>query len=742
MFPPSFFSVPPVSIPLKRSFFARVFLALMFGAVLSAPARTPLSPEPDAPQISARFARLFPSEHLSRHDLDDTISAQAWTNFLNGLDYEHLYFLDADIQALSAHQTALDDQLIDGDLHVPYAVYEMFLERVAERYAFVTNLLETGFDLDKDESYTWKRKASPWPKTSEERDDLWRRKIKNEYVQRLVAVELGDTNAPPPSTTNTLAIPVLLPAEATNAPPIHPPTPTEAIRNRYEQLLTVLNDNDADWVFQKFLTAFTHAYDPHSSYMSPASLEDFNIDMRLSLVGIGALLASEDGAAKVERIIPGGPADRDKRDKRLQAGDKIIAVGQDDQPPVSILHWPLQKAVEKIRGKKGTRVVLVVIPGTDPTESTTKTVDLTRDEVHLEEQAAAATIVSVAASDGVTRKLGIITLPTFYADIRTAKPNGSRRSAADDVEAILREMTSASVQGILLDLRNNGGGALMEAVKMTGLFIDEGPVVQVRERYGRRVLMDLDPRVVYDGPLVVLVNRLSASASEILAGALQDYRRAVIVGDSKTHGKGTVQTVESVGRERLFGAIKVTSACFFRVTGSSTQVRGVSSDIVLPSPLDRMELGEEFLPNAMEWTSINAAPFVFVPNPVTGIEPLRMKSEARRNEDPLFLAYRQFLDRVSKLQETAAMPLNVDTRRDMARTEKELSALQEELAMSDIMRADDDPSDDRDLILSESLHILADLAALTEITTTAEPVPTPEPPSFWMRLQRWIDEAL
>jgi carboxyl-terminal processing protease len=739
------FSLQPVPISLNRAWCARLCLLLAAGAALAAPDRPALTPGPEVPRIARRFADLLARKHLSRRALDDTISAQAWTNYLNSLDYEHLYFLADDIAAFSARRDTLDDQLAEGNLGFAFTVRETFLERLNERYTFITNQLAAGFDLERNESYAWKRRAAPWPADAAERDILWRLKLKNEYIQRVVAAELRDTNGPPPAATNALpgAATNALPGAVTNAVPdaaAEPADPIEGIADRYTQLRTVLNDSDADWVVQRYLTAFAHAYDPHSSYLSAGALDDFNIDMQLSLVGIGALLTSEDGTAKIERIIPGGPADRDTRDIRLVPGDKIIAVGQGNEEPVSILHWPLQKAVAKIRGEKQTRVVLVVIPASDPTGSTTKTVDLIRDEVQLEEQAADASVVRVAATDGVTRPLGIIRLPTFYADLRTGggEDDGTRRSAGADVEAILRDMIADGVHGVLLDLRNNGGGALVEAVKITGLFIDEGPVVQVRERYGRRVMLDRDPRTLYAGPLVVLVNRLSASASEIVAGALQDYGRAVIVGDTRTHGKGTVQTVESLGRERGLGALKVTTACFFRITGSSTQLRGVEPDIVIRSPLDFMELGEDTLPNAIEWAMIDPAPYLAV-DAVNAVEPLRARSAARRAEDPLFAAYREFLERVESLQDAAEMPLDIATRREMARTEKELAALRDELAMANILREDDDPGDEGDLILSESLRILADLAAVVE-AAQPEPAPAepPAPPGWRERLRAWL----
>ena len=327
--------------------------------------------------------------------------------------------------------------------------------------------------------------------------------------------------------------------------------------------------------------------------------------MKLSLVGIGAVLQAEDGAAKVIRLIAGGPASQDKREQALCAGDKIIAVGQGDQEPVDMLHWPLTKMVQKIRGKKGSKVVLVVIPASDPSGSTVKMVDLIRDEVKLEEQAVKWTLHTTTTADKKEHRLAVIDVPAFYANLRAKKTDPDYRSSADDVEKALEEIATNNIDGVILDLRNNGGGSLIDSVRMTGLFIPEGPAVQIKESSSRgRILTDDDDRTVYKGPLVVMMNRLSASASEIVAAALKDYGRAVLVGDSRTHGKGTVQTVVNVGRQPIFGAIKLTTAVFYRISGDSTQLRGVIPDIYIPSPLDHMELGEDSLKYPVEWNRI------------------------------------------------------------------------------------------------------------------------------------------
>jgi carboxyl-terminal processing protease len=670
-----------------------------------------LEAKPEYEQIARRFARHFPRHHLTRSTLDDTISAQAWTNFFSSLDFERVYFLQSDLDRFSADLHNLDDQLREGDLTLAFQVYEVFRDRVADRAAFVEGMLARGFDLDLDESYHWKRKDQPWPRDKAEWDDLWRRKIKNEYVRMLVARELGEDEEDAAGEDE----------EAEAPPPGDAPSPEETIAKRYQQVRSVMQDNDAEWVLEKYLSAFAHAYDPHSGYMSPSSVEDFDIEMRLSLVGIGALLRSEDGAAKIVRLIPGGPADRDKREKRLMPGDKIIAVGQGDGELVDILHWPLYKVVKLIRGPKGSKVVLRIIPASDPTGTTTKKVDLVRDEVKLEEQAASHELREIPDEDGVTRRLGVIKLPAFYANLSVKSVDAPGfRSAAYDVQKALETLMAEDVDGVLLDLRNNGGGSLLEAIRMIGLFIRTGPTVQVRERFAIRVLPDNDPTLVYEGSLAVLVNRLSASASEIVAGALQDYGRAVIIGDSKTHGKGTVQSIVPVGREPDLGSLKITTASYYRINGGSTQLRGITPDIVVPSVYDRMELGEDYLPNAIDWSRVAATAYSLVGELEALIPELRRRSEQRRAGDERFAAYAKLLSRIEEMSRDADVPLNIVERRKLARAEKELNDMQRRLAPD--VEGDENGAKDTDLILDEGLHVLADFVALQNASPRTEAV--------------------
>lgn len=706
-----------------------------------ASART-LEPDPQAAVIARQFARAMPRMHLSHQPLNDEVATNAISIFLSTLDYDHTFFLASDIAEFERAAPAQAERLEKGDVSFAFLVFERFRERVRNRVGFISVLLKQGFDLSARETYVWKRKDLPWAADEAAWNELWRKKVKNEYVARVVAKRLGEEDK-----TNTVAAAETPPAvtgtpqhvEATVAVTNQPESggaastneilpealqsPDEFIRKRYEQYLMVLEDSDADFVLQRYFTAFTQAYDPHSEYMTPSTSEDFDIGMKLSLSGIGALLTSEDGAAKIERIIPGGPAERDGR---LKAGDKIIAVAQDGKPPVDILHWPLYKAVRLIRGEKGTKVVLSVIPAADISGVRVTKIDLVRDEVKLEEQEAKGETVDVVGAAGETNLVGVIRLPAFYADMKS-RLNGSTesKSSTRDVARLVKDMKDKGVRGIILDLRGNGGGSLAEAVEMTGLFLTAGPVVQVRESRGIQVLSDPDPSVLYRGPLVVLVNRQSASASEILAAALQDYGRAVLVGDAKTHGKGTVQSWQNLDeRNPKLGSLKVTTHSFYRVAGGSTQLKGVVPDIDIPSVLDVLEMGEEYLPHAMGWTMINMAQY----RPVADLAPLlpalRAKSEQRRAKDAHFAAQGAMIQRIKGRVAAAEISLNLDDRMNLAREEKGIEKMQAEaLGEEDgvTVNMPDRPggkdvskkNKDSDIVLGETEHILVDLIDLT-----------------------------
>lgn len=666
-------------------------------------------PAPDRSDAAKILAGALPRAHISHQPWNDQVATNALGAFLDSLDYDHTLFLASDIAEFRTEATNLDNCIRAGDVAFAYKVYGILLERLSNRVEYVDVLLTNGFDMTQKEMYEWKRKDAPWPADTTEWNELWRKKVKNQYATKLVVDTLAaedkaaNTNSEPPAATQEDE------EESAGDAKL---TPEAAVRKGFKQYLTVLNDYEPAWVLERYLTAFTRSYDPHSDYLSPNNAEDFDISMKLSLVGIGALLSSEDGAAKIERLIPGGPAEHDGR---LKPGDKIIAVAQGAEEPVSILHWPLSKAVRVIRGEKNTKVVLTVIPASDPTGGTTKKIDLVRDEVKLEEQAAKGEVKELQGGDGVKRTFGVIRLPEFYADIKGRRENGNEsRSSSRDVEKIITDLKTNHISGIVLDLRNNGGGLLAEAIEMTGLFIDSGPVVQVSDGRETEVLSDDDPDTVYDGPLVVLVNRETASASEILAGALQDYGRAIVVGDTKTHGKGTVQSMADLKRDDpSLGTLKVTTASFYRIAGGSTQLKGVVPDIVTPSILDSMEVGEEYLPRALMWSTVFPALYRRTANLDSILPVLKQQSEERQQKDPQFMAYRSLVEQLGERQKASEISLNLDERLKFARSEKELQKLLQNTDGKDVEK----DKKNQDVILDEALKILSDFTILQKKPT-------------------------
>ncbi len=732
-----------------KKYLKYIILALLVAWTFATP-RTPagvssLSAEPHYPRIVRAVTRMMPVLHLYRMPVDEaSLTERTIDEYLTSLDFDRAYFLKSDIERFRAKGDNLLDEMRKGDVQWAYDVFDTFKERVNERIDWVEILLGKGFDFDRDEHYAWKRRQAAWPQDKAERDELWRRKIKHEVLGRMVAERTresddqtndndnddnddndnhnddddkdkytrdpgngGDADAEHDKTdaeadANAEAD---VDAEDTGEVVDLDTTPEEFILNRYEQYRIVLQDHEPEWVLQKFLSAFSHAFDPHSDYMSASADEDFDINMSLSLEGIGAQLTSEDGAAKIVNIIPGGPAERDGR---LQPGDKIIAVGQEgDKKPESVLHWSLTRTVRRIRGPKGSKVTLLVIPATDKTGSTTVTIELTRDEVRLEEQAASGDILDFEIEPEKTRRLGVITLPTFYLDVRGRRNNVTDyRSSTRDVRNHVVNMIEENVEGLVLDLRANGGGSLTEAVEMTGLFLNAGPIVQVKERRGVQVLRDQDPKAIYDGPLVILVSRLSASASEILAAALQDYGRAVIVGDSKTHGKGTVQTVLPLDRsDPRMGSLKVTAASFHRVNGQSTQKHGVSSDITIPSMLETMEVGEEYLRNPIPWSRVDPVPFKWFADLSDEIPVLRERSTERIEGCESWQSRMELLERVRAVREADTISLNLEERLRMSEKERDLR--RNELRRQ-TTNNDNDLDLERDAVLREALYVLAD----------------------------------
>jgi carboxyl-terminal processing protease len=533
----------------------------------------PTAIQQQAATWAARFLTRF---HYRRVPLDDAMSAEIWKRYLDALDGERLFLTAADVESFRKWEHALDDAIYDTDLEPPFAIFRTFLARVSERADHAISLLDAGFDFTVDESLSLDRRDAPWAADRAELDELWRKRVKNDWLRlRLTGQSDEQIRA-------TLA-------------------------RRYRNFRERWHEVDANDVFQTFMNAYASAIEPHTSYMSPRASEVFEQQMRLSLEGIGAVLSRVDDYTVVRSVVRGGPA---QRSGEIKPGDRIVGVGQGKDGPVKdVIGWRVDDVVALIRGPKGTTVVLDLLPADAPIDVKPKRVTLVREQVRLEQQAARKDLIEVPTADG-TRRIGLITLPTFYHDFegqRRGDPN--YRSSTRDVARLIGQLKQEGIDGLIVDLRDNGGGSLAEATQLTGLFIDRGPVVQVRDANGRVTIeSDRERGVVWDGPLAVLVNRTSASASEIFAAAMQDYGRALVIGQN-TYGKGTVQNLidlDQLGENDMprFGQVKLTVAQFFRVNGGSTQHRGVEPDIVFPSLIDPTQWGESAIDNALPWTEI------------------------------------------------------------------------------------------------------------------------------------------
>lgn len=701
---------------MRILFRIHTLLALLGAFSLAVQAETngaakPLAPQPYYGEISKKVLRVLPNMHLLQYPVDEALSRRSWTNFVNSFDPDHSFFLQDDISDFRRWESTMAQVVKAGDVSFAYQVHERFLQRLQERYVFVTNQLAKTSSFTEDEVYTWKRKDEPWPSTVEEQNELWRKRVKNELLASLIGREMDKVAATNKSAIATNAVVATTQnggGAATNSL-VDPPE--VMIGKRYKQLVTIFQDMDEEMVLQRCLSAIAMSYDPHSDYMSPMRKEDFDIDMNLSLCGIGAILRSEDGLIKVMEVMPGGPAGRDKRDIRLITGDKIIGVGQGNGALEDVMHMPLTKAVRKIRGKKGTKVVLQVIPAADPSGTTTKLLDLVRDEVKLEEQAATSRVVRVTSKLGTKMNVGVVRLPAFYGTMDKRPGQDGFRSATLDVAYILARLNTENVSGLILDLRNNGGGSLREAITLTGLFIRSGPAVQVREisQIATLTVPNSDPTLAFRKPMIVLINRASASASEIVAGALQDYGRAVIVGDTQSHGKGTVQTVMPLGNEK-YGSIKLTTASFYRINGSSTQLKGVSSDIVIPSLLEGLDIGEDKLPGALPYSQIEAAAYIPVSDMVKFVPELKRMSAERLSKNAKYKKYCTLVRHVKDLSERKDVPLEITARRKQMETEKEMRKIEEdELSEEEESGLPKKPKEDDGVVFEEATNILADL---------------------------------
>ncbi|KIQ98338.1 carboxy terminal-processing peptidase [Lysobacter sp. A03] len=551
----------------------------------SKPAVLPSGPTADqATAAKLVYGLLSDSRYAYRpQPLDDALSADIYKRYLEALDGGKQFFTSADIAGFDRYKTRLDDAIKSGELEPGYAIFALYRERVNERIRYARELLKQDiFDFSGDEQFHYDRKKAPWAADTAELDELWKQSVRNDWLRlKLAGKESKDI--------------------------------AKTLDKRYANLADNVAQLEGQDVFQTFLNSYTNEIDPHTSYFTPRSAENFNLSMSLSLEGIGAVLQKQDDIVAIREIVPGGPADKSGV---LAPGDRVVAVGQGTSGTMEdVIGWRIDNVVEKIRGPKDSKVRLDVVPASAGLDSEPVRVVITRDKVRLEDQAAKSKVLEIPGiGDAPAKHVGVIELPGFYQDFEGRRlNNGDYASATRDVAKLLVDMKQQGVDGVVLDLRNNGGGSLNEAIELTGLFIDQGPVVQVRESGGRvTVNGDDEPGVAWDGPLAVLVNRGSASASEIFAGAIQDYGRGLVIGEN-TFGKGTVQNLVDLdrwpgGEEERFGQVKLTVAQFFLPGGSSTQNKGVVPDIEFPASVDATEYGESTYDNALPWTRIAAVP--------------------------------------------------------------------------------------------------------------------------------------
>ena len=631
----------------------------------------------------------FVSMHYAQKPLDDEMSAKIFKLYLNRLDPAHYYFLAADVNEYRQFETRIDDMLLRGKVKLALEIFERFKVRLSERLAMMEEFLAEDFDFSRDANWTLEREDLPYPETTEEARKIWRTKIKFD----LLTLKLADTSIKDGK---------------------------ERLMKRVRGMWKDFSQYENDDVVSIFLNSMAAAYDPHSSYLAAQDLKNFDISIKLSLEGIGAVLRWEDGYTVVNSIVPGGAA---ARHGKLKADDRIIAVAQGEEAFESVIDMRLNNVVQLIRGKRGTKVGLQILRKTKKGFDTLKLV-IVRDKIILKDGEARMQIFVHPSPEEnktaqETNRIGVIKLQSFYVDFNDRRKNPKNyKSSSRDVKKHLKEFVRENVDGVILDLRSNGGGGLDEAINMAGLFIGHNPVVIVRQSGGRRVTVHRSrERAVYDGPLLIMLNRYSASASEILAGAMHDYQRAILAGDTTTFGKGTVQNIFQLPEG--YGALKVTIAQFYRVSGWSTQNRGVETSIVLPSLNNARDIGESTLDNALPWRSIDQVSYRVSGNLKKVLPKLKQLSENRIANSEFFQKVKEdvqeYLTTIKPLKYTSILKMQEDDLRRKTQRDQELESASE--------KADEDNSDDTEIeeekkeiqldeYMKESLEILSDYIKL------------------------------
>ena len=634
--------------------------------------------------------------HYKHVTLDDSLSSLMFDKYLESLDNSRVYFYSSDIANLEKERYSFDDYLLAGNIQPFFDIFNLYEKRTLERMEYVDTILTNGFDFTKNDSLEIDRDSSNWPASTKEMDELWTERIKNDALNLSLSGKKND----------------------------------EIVSNltkRYDNYSHALSQYNSEDVFQLAMDAYTTSVDPHTDYFSPITSENFKIDMSLSLEGIGARLMTDDGYTKVVEIIPGGPA---FKSKKLNADDRIIAVAQGvDGEFVDVVGWRITDVVQLIRGPKESTVRLQILRATDGPTAKPVEISLVRDKVKLEEQAAKSKILEID-NNGIPYRVGVITISKFYTDFEgTQSGDSDSKSTVTDVKKLLEDLKQKNVDGVVIDLRNNGGGALSEAIDVTGLFIDKGPVVQVKNDQGNiEVGSDLDPGIVYSGPLAVLVNRFSASASEIFAAAIQDYGRGVIVGE-QTYGKGTVQNLIDLNKisrnsSNKFGQLKLTIAKYYRINGGSTQRLGVTPDITFPSYIDPNDFGESSEISALPWDKINPTNYKMFNNLNDIIPKLQSFSENRRNNDPEFQYLKEDIQDYKNSKKQKYISLNEEVRKQKKDEEDEKEFQRENerrkrkgLKLLEKGEVPEKSDEDNDIFLTETATIVTDMIKLSSELT-------------------------
>jgi carboxyl-terminal processing protease len=683
-----------------------------------------LSPSPLQSQAARLAAGVLTRYHYKAAPLDDAMSEKIFDQYLKALDNEKLLFVQSDIDQLSAYRTRLDNAILEQNLAIPFTIFNLYSRRMNERYAYARSLLKQPFNFQVNETYQVSREKESWAKSEAEIADIWRRRVKNDWL-RLKLAGADDKNI------------------------------AATLDKRYETAMRRIARVKSEDAFQTFMNAYTMAIEPHTNYMGPRASEEFDISMRLSLVGIGAVLSEKDDFITIRELVPGGPA---QLSGLLKVGDRIVGVGQGAGGAMTdVLGWRVDDVVVLIRGTSDTVVSLDVLPAEAGPDGKHKIISLVRKTISLEEQAAKKTILSVP-NGRETLRVGVITLPSFYEDFEgRRRGDAAFKSAARDVARLLGELKKENVDSVLIDLRNNGGGSLGVAVEMTGLFIDRGPVVQQRFASGEiTVQSDTRAGVAWDGPMGVLINRGSASASEIFAAAIQDYGRGLVIGES-SFGKGTVQSLvdlDQLARSESpkLGGLKLTIAQFFRINGGTTQLRGVTPDITFPTVSDAVNFGESSFDNALPWMQIRAADYPASVILKEDLPILQKQHLARVRVDKDFRYLEEDISELKLQQKRNQVSLNeAERRREQQARESRVATREahqrdttamgpgggrstrddglqpDERNLASELAAEKERKNARDYFLIEASQILGDAVTLRKSRSTLAGQPKPKP---------------